>query len=206
MEERRDVPLKWLWGLFWLHVASCLLPFFENLSVWAVTWYPWIQRVVSLAIAVCLFLLSGRYRLAGMAKILSLLCSIISLVFFRLLYAYGVQLDAEEYDVAINVLSRTATVLGLIALFLEYTAHAQAVPGDSRKWQILLCCSLTVTVISHVAAALLQPRLLELGEVFIRLWNVSVFLLLLTERIIYLLLLYRVIGAQREEEKNYGNP
>ena len=46
---------------------------------------------------------------------------------------------------------------------LEYTAHAQAAPGDGRKWHIFLCCSLAVT-----------------------------------ERMIYLLLVYRLIGAQKE--------
>ena len=115
MEEKRKFPIIWLWGLFWLHVAACLLPFFGHLPAFVGSWYPWAQRAVSLGIVVCLYLLPGRYRLAGMAKALGLLCSLISLVFYRVLYPIGVQLDPEGYELAYTLLDVEGTVCDDVA-------------------------------------------------------------------------------------------
>ena len=199
MEENKQLPVKWLWGLFWLHVANCLLPLFGHLPPLVGSWYPWAQRVVSLGIVVCLYLLPGRYRLAGMAKALGLLCSVICLVFYRVLYAFGVQLDAEGYDLAYTLLSRASDILALTAMILEYTAHAAAVPDHKRKWYIFLCCSLAITLATSVFVALVQPMLEELSWVFLLLWNLGARTLSLAASIAYLLLLYRVINAQRKE-------
>lgn len=207
MNENKETALRYLRPLFFIELAGCLLAalaLIATLVPFSVgIWYNWVQRAVALGAAVCLFLLPGRYRYAGMVKVLGLVCSLVSLVLFRLLYAYGLQLDAVVYGGAINWLSGGATVLGFVALFLEYTTHAQIAPGEKAKWYILLGCSLAVSLISSVAVWLLQPlmdQMVQAGELWlIKLWNILSHSLSLGVSVIYLVLLHRTIRIHREE-------
>ncbi len=199
MEENKQLPVKWLWGLFWLHVANCLLPLFGHLPPLVGSWYPWAQRVVSLGIVVCLYLLPGRYRLAGMAKALSLVCNLIALVVYPVLNAFGAQLTGVHYAYIYTALAGASELLALIAIGLEYVTHAATVPTDRKKWYIFLCCSLVITLATSVFVALVQPMLPDLNVQFIRFWNLGARTLSLAASIAYLLLLYGVINAQRKE-------
>lgn len=206
MYANRENSIRWLRGLFYIHLAGCLLSALALLSTaipFAVgSWYTWTQRAMSLGIVVCLYLLPGRYRLAAMAKALGLLCGLISLVFYRVLYGFGVQLDAEGYELAYTLLGRASDILALIAMILEYTAHANTAPDHKQKWYIFLGCSLAVTLISSVVAALLQPVFNEMVNEgsygWIKLWNIGARTLSLAVSIIYLVLLQRVIHTQQE--------
>ena len=204
MNEHKNRILPYYHGLFYLRLLGgvlLLLAFFATLIPFAAgAWYNVAQSIVRVGVAVCLFLLSGRWRLAGMARILSLLCDVISLAFFRLLYAYGVQLDMAEYGLAMNVLSRTASVLGMIALFLEYTAHAALVPEDRKKWYIFLICSVTVSTLSFASVSLLQPMLGGLSVETMRVWSIVSHMVSLAVESIYLVLLYRGIRALNHQE------
>lgn len=202
MEEKKQLPVTWLWGLFYVHLVGCLLSVFALLDTvmpFSVGgWYTWAQRAVSLGIVVCLYLLSGRYRLAGMARTLGLLCSLLPLGLHTLL-----QMNVQTYAALSTVLSRASLVLTLIALFLEYTAHAAAVPADKRKWYILLACSLAATLVSSVAIALLQPLVSNMAQEdllrFSGRWNGLSRSLSLGTSVVYLALLRRGIDTQRKE-------
>lgn len=206
MYENRENLLRWLRTLFYIHLTGCLmsaLALASTVFTFAVGgWYTWAQRFVSLGIAVCLYLMPGRYSYAGMAKALALLCTLVSLVLFRLLNAYGIQMQGATYMRVLNWLSHGTTVLALVALFLEYTAHAAAAPRDRTKWYIFLGCSLVVAVLSVVSVKLMQPVFDEMVKEgvyrWIKLWNIGARTLSLAGSIVYLILLHRVICAQQE--------
>lgn len=201
MEENKQLSLKWLSLLFYVHLAGCLLSVLALLATaipFAVgSWYTWAQRAVSLAIAVCLMLLSGRYRLSGVLKVLALVCGLLP----GLLNSW-LQMPAQALITVSTVMGRTSTVLALVALFLEYIAHAAASPRDRTKWYIFLSCSLAVTVLSSAAVAVMQPLLNSMVQEaflrFARVWNVLSRTLSLAVGIIYLVLLHRVIRTQQE--------
>lgn len=203
MNDDRKTLLPYYRGLFCFRLLGGLMTLpalIATLIPFAVgDWYNVAQNLVSLGVAVWLFLLSGRWRLAGMAKILSLLCSGISLVFFRLLYAYGLQPDVAAYGMALNVLRYTAMVLSLIGLFLEYTAHAALIPEDRKKWYIFLVCSMAVSALSLLSLPLLQPIVGGLGIGFMSAWNFASRAVLLAADVVYLVLLQRAIRTLEKE-------
>lgn len=203
MNEHGKLLLPYYRGLFCFRLLGCLMTLpalIATLIPFAVgDWYNVAQNLVSFGVAVWLFLLSGRWRLAGMAKILSLLCSVICLVFFRLLYAYGLQPDVAEYGMAINVLRYTAMVLSMIGLFLEYTAHAALISEDRKKWYIFLICSMAVSALSLLSLPLLQPIMDGLSIGFMSGWNFVSRAVLLAADIVYLALLRRAMRCLEKE-------
>ena len=199
MEENKQLSIKWLWGLLLLRAVDCLLPLFGQLPLFAGGGYLWTQRAVSLGIVVCLYLLPGRYRLAGMAKALSLVCNLMAVAAYPVLNAFGVQLTGLHYAYIYTALAGASELLALIAIGLEYVTHAATAPTDRKKWYIFLCCSLAVTLVSSVAVALVQPVLPDLTVQFIRLWNLGARTLSLAVSVIYMVLLYRIIDTQRKE-------
>lgn len=206
MYNNRENLLRWLRALFYIHLASCLLSALTLTSTvfsFSVgSWYTWAQRAFSLGVAVCLILLPGHYPLAGMAKVLGLLCTLLSLYLYPLLNAWGVRLDAASYGEVIHWLSNGSMVLGMIAMVLEYITHAKVTPGDRYKWYILLICSLAVTVISTLLVDFLQPMLDGMSQenlrLFIKLWNGSARFLDLSVSVVYLVLLHRIIHTTEE--------
>lgn len=202
MQENRENLLRWLRVLFYIHLAGSLLSALA-LAATAVpfslgSWYTWARRAVSPGIVVCLYLLPGRYRLAGMTRALSLLCNLIALAVHPVLYALGVRLAGAGYALVYTLLAGASELLAMMAVIPEYTAHAAAAPGDKTKWYIFLACSLAVTLASSVFAAVLQPILPKLDVLFIRFWNLGTRALSLAVRIVYLVLLHRVIRKQEE--------
>ena len=207
MEEKKYAPIQWLWGLFYFHLAGTLLSALvlaaTALSFSLGSWFTWAERAVSLGIAVCLYLLPGNYRYAGMVKALGLLCGLIGLVFHPVLLALGVHLDPAGYSLAYTLLSVVSQVLALIAMSLEYITHAATVPGEKTRWYGLLACSLAVSVATHVVADLLQPLLntvpMEMFLKFASVWNPTVRVLGLGVSVAYLWLLRRLIRHRRAE-------
>lgn len=199
MGENKQLSVKWLWGLLLLRAVDCLLPLFGQLPPFVGSWYPWAQRAVSLGIIVCLYLLPGRYRLAGMAKAMSLVCNLVALAVYPVLNAFGAQLTGVHYAYIYTALAGVSEVLALIAIGLEYATHAAAAPADRKKWYIFLYCSMAVTLVSSVFVALVQPMLPDLTVSFIRLWNLGARTLSLVVSGIYMVLLYRIIDTQRKE-------
>lgn len=208
MEENRRFPVKWMWALFCIHLAglaltalavlSTLLPFSVG------SWYTWARRAVNLGSVVCLYLLSGRYRLAAMAKALGLVCGLLT----GLLNSW-LRIPVQTLMPISVVLSNASTVLALVALLLEYTAHAKTVPADRNKWHIFLACRLAVTLLSTVSLALLQPVMSQMvsnGETWlVKLWNILAQSVNLAMGVIYLMLLYRAIQIVRKEVFVNGN-
>lgn len=206
MNDNREKLVHFLRMLFGVQIIGVLLSalgFLANVVPFSIgEWYNWVQQAVRLGVAVCLFLLPGRYRYAGMAKALSLLCSLVSLVLFQVLDAYGIQLDGISYGRTLAYLSWGASLLNYVALSFEYTTHARIVPSESNKWYILLCATLGISLVSTVALHLLQPlvdQMVQNGSLWMmNLWNIVSRSVSLAFSVVYLVLLYRVVRAQEE--------
>lgn len=206
MEDKKQRPIQWLWGLFYCRLAGALLSALvflaTALSFSLGSWHTWAQQAVSVGIAVCLYLLPGNYRYAGMAKAMGLLSGLICLAFRPVLDALGVRLDTADYNLAYMLLNTASQILALIAMTLEYITHASIVPGEKGRWYGLLACSLAVSVSTQVVASLLKPLLNTLPpETFMQfaaVWNPLVRTLGLGVSIAYLLLLRRLIRHQEE--------
>ena len=202
MYENRENRLRWLKVLFYIHLAGTFLSALI-LAATAVpfavgTWYTWAQRAVSLGVAVCLYLLSGRYyRNAGVVKAAAVILEWLPLGLHALL-----RLDVQSYTFWLGLLGRASVALSLIALSLEYIGHAAGSPVDKRKWVVLLICSFTVSLLSTMAASLLQPILqtmeMEASLRISKVWNVAVRSLSLAFSAANLVLLHRLIRYQEE--------
>lgn len=201
--EKLVCLLRVLFGVQIIGILLSALALLANVVPFSIgAWYNWVQHAVRLGVAVCLFLLPGRYRYAGMAKALSLLCSLVSLVLFQVLNAYGIQLNGISYGRALAWLSWGASGLNFAALCLEYTTHANIVPSESNKWYILLGAILGISLVSTVALHLLQPlvdRMVQDGSLWLmNFWNIVSRSVSLAFSVVYLVLLYQVVRAQEE--------
>lgn len=205
MRENNKHLLRWLRALFYIHVVSTLLSVLALvatiLSIYVGAWYTWAQRAVNLGIAVCLYLLPGKYRYAGILKALAMLCTLVSLVLSPMLNTY---IQSIAYTGAIDWLSHCATILNFLALVLEYMTHAQISVGNKGKWYILLGCSLAISLTSNTVAYFWQP-ILDTYETetivrFTNVWNVVARTLGLFLSIANLVLLHRLLRAKEQEK------
>ena len=186
---------RWLRGLFFVQVAGCLLSVLALLSTiftFAVgRWYTGMQHIVALGVAGCLLQLPGRYRLAGGLKVLTLLCGVLPGLLNR-----WMPIPMQAMMTVSSMLSVTSTVLMLIAMVLEYTAHGRVSSRDRNKWYILMGVSLAVTVFSALAMMIMHPIINDWAQqgayAFIQMWNIGARAISLVMNVFYLVLLHRV--------------
>lgn len=204
MSRNKEALFRWLGALFYIHVAGALLSVLALaatiLPISVGSWYTWAQRAVNLGVAVCLYLLPGKYRYAGMLKALALLCTLISMGLYPLLNAYGIQMQGATYMETIKCLSRCTVALNLLAFIFEFTTHAKNAGRDKVKWYILLGCSLAVTLVSHAAAYFGQPILDSLDMEVTKVWNVAARTLSLLISAAYLVLLNRLVRTTGQKK------
>ncbi len=201
MEERKQFSVKWLWGLFYAHLAGTLLSALVLASTafsFAVGgWYTWVQQGVNLAVVVVLLLLPGDYRYAGIIKVAAMIFGVLPMGLHALL-----RMDVQTYTYWSAILSRLSVLMNMFALALEYITHSAAAPGEKSKWYILLGCSLATTVVSYATMFILQPILqtMEMEEYlhFSKAWNVVVRSLGLVLSAVNLVLLRRLIRYREE--------
>ncbi len=202
MNENTEKLLRWLQMLFYIHLVGALLSTLALASTafsFAVgSWYTWAQRGVNLGVTLALLLLpNSYYRYAGMVKTAAVILELLPLGLHALL-----RMDVQTYTFWLGLLGQASIALSLLALSLEYIGHAAGSTGDKTKWFILLICSFTISLLSNVAASLLQPLLnnmAQAGELWlIKLWNISARTLILGVSVIYLVLLRRLVRHQEE--------
>lgn len=203
MNKTKQQTVQWLQLLFFFQLASLvltLLPRLELVLSLNITgsWLTWVKKILQLGIAVCLFLLPWRYRPSAIAKAAGLLCTLLSLVLYRLIT------DVDLYLTVRNLLYWGALLLALLAQFLEYRAHGATAPQTGRKWNYLFAGSLAVTLVTSAAAALLQPVMDEMvynGITWgITLWNLIALLLTLAVNVCYLIFLYQTVQAVKNQD------
>lgn len=194
-------PLKWL---FSIRLLCCLLIPMGLLVIGYFplsTWYSWLSIPARVATIVCLICLSGRYRLSGIAEALAFLLPI---VWPRILHSLLIPLLDVRNNIALiqgltTFFSRTASLLGILAVILECTAHARTAPSEKRKWYFFLAGAIASTVLSLIIVAVTQSQLQDLTGTQIRLWNDCATLFKLAADVLYLVFLHQTIRTLEKE-------
>ena len=126
MEFRSDLLIKWLRVLLYIAIVSIVNSVISILPIIPASVTTWISRGIMVAMVVCMFRLAPvneRYQKAGILRAVWLGCMIASLVFLP------------------SILVLTASILSIIAVYQEYSAHSEVVADKdaklSRNWHSL---------------------------------------------------------------------
>lgn len=123
MNENRnfdpDMLTKWLRVLMYIAVVSLI-----NAAANFVPFIPaalttWISRGVTIAMVICMFQLApvnARYRKAGILRAVMLICTLIT-----------------AFVHASSILTFTASILSIVAVYQEYNAHSELVSDQDAK-------------------------------------------------------------------------
>ena len=126
MEFRSDLLTKWLRALVYIAIVSIVNSVISILPIIPASVTTWISRGIMVAMVVCMFRMAPvneRSKKAGILRAVWLGCMIASLVFMP------------------SILVLAASVLSIIAVYQEYSAHSEAVADKdaklSRNWHSL---------------------------------------------------------------------
>ena len=126
MEFRSDLLIKWLRVLLCIAIVSIVNSVISILPIIPASVTTWISRGIMVAMVVCMFRMAPvneRYKKAGILRAVWLGCMIASLVFLP------------------SILILTASILSIIAVYQEYSAHSEVVADKdaklSRNWHSL---------------------------------------------------------------------
>ena len=182
--EAVNPPAKWLWYLFYIHIASMLLSlpaliFLDN----PIT--PWLGHLATAGVIVCLFhlaLANGRYRTAAVLTAVQIVLTVLS-----------------RWKLS-SLLTIAASVLSIIAAYQEFHGHSEAVapkdPKLAKKWCSLFTWQLVIGVIagfSSVAAVVIMVLAEMNQDTIISLTAGAVILVGMIPGILYLLYMRRMI-------------
>ena len=126
MEFRSDLLTKWPRVLMYIAIVSIVNSVISILPIIPASVTTWISRGIMVAMVVCMFRLAPvneRYQKAGILRAVWLGCMLASLVFLP------------------SILILTASILSIIAVYQEYSAHSEVVADKdaklSRNWHSL---------------------------------------------------------------------
>ena len=126
LEFKSDLLTKWLRALVYIAIVSIVNSVISILPIIPASVTTWISRGIMVAMVVCMFRLAPvneRYKKAGILRAVWLGCMIASLVFLP------------------SILILTASILSIIAVYQEYSAHSELVADKdaklSRNWHSL---------------------------------------------------------------------
>ena len=126
MEFRSDLLTKWLRVLMYIAIVSIVNSVISILPIIPASVTTWISRGIMVAMVVCMFRLAPvneRYQKAGILRAVWLGCMIASMFFLP------------------SILILTASILSIIAVYQEYSAHSEVVADKdaklSRNWHSL---------------------------------------------------------------------
>lgn len=137
MENRFEVPVKWLRVLMYIAIASLINSVINNLPFVPSTVTTWISRGIMVAMIVCMFQLapvSEQYKKAGIMRVIMLACTLVTAFLFTS-----------------SILILVASTLSIIAVYQEYNAHSEVVADKdvtlSGKWHRLFGWSILAAVL-----------------------------------------------------------
>lgn len=126
LEFRSDLLTKWLRALVYIAIVSIVNSVISILPIIPASVTTWISRGIMVAMVVCMFRMAPvneRYKKAGILRAVWLGCMIASLVSMP------------------SILVLAASVLSIIAVYQEYSAHSEVVADKdaklSRNWHSL---------------------------------------------------------------------
>ena len=126
MEFRSDLFIKWLRVLLYIAIVSIVNSVISILPIIPASVTTWISRGIMVAMVVCMFRMAPvneRYKKVGILRAVWLGCMIASMFFLT------------------SILILTASILSIIAVYQEYSAHSEVVADKdaklSRNWHSL---------------------------------------------------------------------
>ena len=187
MENRNQMPVKWLRMLMYIAIVSLgnaminFLPFVPA----AVT--TWISRGIMVAVVVCMFQLApanARYKKAGIMRAVMLACTLIT-----------------AFVYASSILNLAASILSIIAVYQEYNAHAELIASmDSKlsgKWHSLFTWGLIAGILVGIGSTVTVLILTVLQSDAVRLTAIIVGVLSIPQMIldlVYMLYLKKMVS------------
>jgi len=157
IENRPEPFSKWLHVLMYIAIASVINSAMNFLPFVPAAVTAWISRGIMVAMVVCMFQMApanDRYKKAGIMRAVMLGCILIT----AFLYAS-------------SLLSLVASILSIIAVYQEYSAHSELVADKdanlSGKWHSLFTWGIIAAVLVSVGStvAVLIMSLLEMDAV-----------------------------------------
>ena len=191
MENRFEVPVKWLRVLMYIAIASLINSVINNLPFVPSTVTTWISRGIMVAMIVCMFQLapvSERYKKAGIMRAVMLVCTLIT-----------------AFVKGTSILTLAASILSIIAVYQEYNAHSELIADkDSRlsgKWHSLFGWSLVAAVLVGFGSTVTVLILSFMGMDTVRLTAIIIGILSIPQMIldvVYMMYIKKMISAFEE--------
>lgn len=193
MENRSELLVKWLRVLTYIAMVSLINSVINFLPIIPASVTTWISRGIMVAMVVCIFQLAPvneRYKKAGIMRAAMLGCTLITAFLF-----------------ASSILTLAASILSIIAVYQEYSAHSELVADKdaklSRKWHSLFNWSIVAGLLVGFGSivAVLIVTMLEMDAV--RTTSLIIGILgvpQLAIEIVYLLYLNKMITLFTESE------
>lgn len=185
--------VKWLKYLFYVQAASVAL---SVISMIPGVDIPWITRIFNAGLILCLVMLKDanlRYRTAGIFRAVSLAVSLFA--------------SFAGSNLLAPVVALTGSVLSVLALYQEYTAHSElTAPLDGRlseKWRALFTWQFVfvffVAVLSSFATVILVLLNID-AELVSVITVIGLNILSLALEALYLLYLQKTLGLLESGE------
>ena len=193
MENRFEVPVKWLRVLMYIAIASLANAIISSLPIVPVAITTWISRGIMVAMIVCMFQLAyanGRYQKAGIMRAVMLVCTLIT-----------------AFVKGTSVLTLAASILSIIAVYQEYNAHSELIADkDSRlsgKWHSLFGWSLVAAVLVGFGSTVTVLILSFMGMDTVRLTAIIIGILSIPQMIldvVYMMYIKKMISIFENSE------
>ena len=191
MENRFEVPVKWLRVLMYIAIASLINSVINNLPFVPSTVTTWISRGIMVAMIVCMFQLAHaneRYQKVGIMRAVMLVCTLIT-----------------AFVKGTSILTLAASILSIIAVYQEYNAHSELIADkDSRlsgKWHSLFGWSLVAAVLVGFGSTVTVLILSLMGMDTVRLTAIIIGILSIPQMIldvVYMMYIKKMISAFEE--------
>ena len=127
VESKAALLVKWLCIMMYAATANIINTVLNPLPFMPAAVTTWLGRIVMVIMILCMFRLapvSKRYQTAGILRTVTLICTLIG-----------------TYWLASGLLTLAASILSIIAVYQEYTAHSELVADKdnklSHKWHSL---------------------------------------------------------------------
>lgn len=190
--QNNPIPIKWLRILFYIHLALLAASVLSWLPM-PDQWIAWIQRILVIATALCLFRLSSvndHYRKAAL---------------FRIIYIGGLLITALLFSS--TAITLAASVCSIIAVYHEYSAHSDLItqqdPRLSRKWHSLFNWSIAAAILVSFGSLVISMISVLIGMDITAAVTVVMVILSIPQfavDVFYLIYLNRMLQLLRKED------
>lgn len=200
MQTRNELLVKWLRIVMYVALASIVNSIISFMPFVPAALTTWISRGIMAAMIVCMFQLASankRYKTAGILRAVMLACALITA------YAFGS-----------TILTLTASIVSIIAVYQEYTAHSELVAEKDKKlsgkWHSLFIWSILASLLLSFGATVVAVIFVlgGLEDSASRISGIVVGLLSIPQLILevaYVVYIKKMVGYFQSKEEVSGN-